>query len=185
LKLFNQPELEKRGVSMANDQVSTRFAGLRKAISEIFLNEHLQTICIWKVVVPFLLLMILFPVYILIVKVHYPFERAFAHGELLIFSALILIEAAVELKRAQVGFDELLRGFALLAIFLFGFMKYQAIQQEPHLEKGEVEAISQMFAFSFFNCTVAIFAVAASMYAFLHAVRSENIKKVQGLENPR
>jgi hypothetical protein len=170
---------------MADNQDASRQGSLKRALKDIFLNQHLQTICIWKIAIPFLLLVILFPIYILIVKVQFPFERAFAHGELLIFSALVLIEAAVELKRAEVGFDELLRGFALLAIFLFGFMKYQAIQQEPHLEKGEVEAVSQMFAFSFFNCAVALFAVAASVYAFLQAVRHENIKKVDRLEKPR
>jgi len=169
---------------MVNDQGATKLGSLRKGISEIFLNQHLQTICIWKVVVPFLLLMFIYPIYILIVKVHYPFERAFAHGELLVFSALILIEAAVELKRAQLGYDEVLRGLALLVIFLFGFVKYQAMQQEPRLETGDAEAISQLFAFSFFNCTVAIFAVAASIYAFLYAIRSENAKKIEGLEKP-
>jgi hypothetical protein len=167
-----------------SDPKVVRSNPIRKALSEIFLNQHLQTICIWKVAVPFLLLMIIYPIYILVVNVQHPFERAFAHGELLIFSALVLIEAAIELKRAKLGFDELLRGLALLAIFLFGFMKYQAIQQEPHLELGEADAIRQLFAFSFFNCTVGITAVAASIYAFLYAVRSENLKKVEDLEKP-
>lgn len=157
---------------------------LRKGTSEIFMNQHLQTICIWKVFVPFLLIILIYPIFMIVVKVHHPFERAFAHGELLIFSALILIEAAVELKRAELGYDEALRALAMLTIFIFGFMKYQAMQQERYLETGDLAAINQLFAFSFFNCAVAAFAIAVSIYAFLQAIRTENIEKVQELEKP-
>jgi hypothetical protein len=159
---------------------------VRKGIGEIFMNHHLQTICVWKVFVPFLLIILIYPIFLIVVKVHHPFERAFAHGELLIFSALILIEAAVELKRAQLGYDELLRAGAMLTIFIFGFMKYEAMQQEPHLETdnalASAAAVSQLFAFSFFNCVVAMFAIAVSIYAFLQTIRTENDVTITHLE---
>jgi hypothetical protein len=149
-------------------------------------NQHLQTICVWKVFVPFLLIILIYPIFLIVVRVHHPFERAFAHGELLIFSALILIEAAVELKRAQLGYDELLRAGAMLTIFIFGFMKYEAMQQEPHLETQNVAvaaaAVSQLFAFSFFNCVVAMFAIAVSIFAFLKSVNNENTETITHLE---
>ncbi|MEN3330001.1 MAG: hypothetical protein V7638_4808 [Acidobacteriota bacterium] len=157
------------------------FKGLRKGVGEIFMNQHMQTVCIWKIFVPFLLIILIYPIFTIIVKVHHPFQRAFAHGELLIFSALILIEAAVELKRARLGYDELLRGIAMIIIFLFGFMKYQAMQQEQHLET-DLDAINQLFAFSFFNCTAAAFAITVSIYAFLQAIRSEKIHAIEELE---
>jgi hypothetical protein len=158
------------------------FRSLRKGMGEVFMNEHLQTVCIWKVFVPFLLIILIYPIFLIIVKVHHPFERAFAHGELLIFSALILIEAAVELKRARLGYDELLRALAMITIFIFGFMKYEALQQERHLETENLDAINQLFAFSFFNCAVAAFAIAVSIYSFLQAIRTENIERVEELE---
>jgi|SRR5688500_2527894 amino acid permease len=158
------------------------FKGLRKGMSDIFMNQHLQTICVWKIFVPFLLIILIYPIFLVVVRVHHPFERAFAHGELLIFSALILIEAAVELKRARLGYDELLRAGAMLTIFIFGFMKYEAIQQERHLETQNADAINQLFAFSFFNCAVATFAITVSIFAFLQAVRTENDDRIAHLE---
>jgi len=155
---------------------------LRNGMSEIFMNQHLQTICVWKVFVPFLLIILIYPIFMIVVKVNHPFERAFAHGELLIFSALILIEAAVELKRARLGYDELLRAGAMLTIFIFGFMKYEAMQQERHLEADEMAAINQLFAFSFFNCAVAALAIAVSVFAFLQAIRTGNTETIAHLE---
>jgi len=160
------------------------FKGLRKGMSDIFVNQHLQTVCIWKVFVPFLLIILIYPVFLIIVKDHHPFERAFAHGELLIFSALVLIEAAVELKRARLGYDELLRAMAMITIFIFGFVKYSAMMQERHLETNDMDAINQLFAFSFFNCAVALFAIAVSIYAFLQAIRTETVEREEELEKP-
>jgi len=157
-------------------------SSLRKSMGEIFMNQHLQTICIWKVFVPFLLIIVMYPIFLVIVKIPHPFERAFAHGELLIFSSLILIEAAVELKRSDLGYDELLRGFATITIFIFGFMKYQAMQQEPRLETENQDAINQLFLFSFINCSVSAVAIAVSIYSFLMAIRAENTARVEALE---
>jgi hypothetical protein len=158
---------------------------MKSAVREIFLNKHLQTICVWKVIVPFFLIIIIYPIFLFIVKdVHYPFQRSFAHGELLIFSALLLIEAAVELGRAELGYDELLRAVALFVILLYGFMKFQTMTQEPKLERQDIDAVNQLFAFSFFNCTVALCAVAGSLYSFLLAVRGENNKAAHRLEHP-
>jgi hypothetical protein len=155
----------------------------RGAVREIFINQHLQTICVWKVLVPFILIILMLPIYILVGKVSHPFEKAFAHGDLLIFSSLILIEAAVELKRTKLGYDELLRAGALFTIFLFGFIKLQAMKQEPLLEKESVDAITQLWYFSFFNCAVSVCAVIISIYTFLKAIKNENDKREQTLES--
>lgn len=160
------------------------FKGLRKGMSDIFVNQHLQTVCIWKVFVPFLLIILIYPVFLVFMKDHHPFERAFAHGELLIFSALVLIEAAVELKRARLGYDELLRAMAMITIFIFGFVKYSAVQQERQLDTNDLDAVQQLFAVSFFNCAVALFAIAVSIYAFLQAIRTETIDTEKELEQP-
>lgn len=174
------------------------FKAFSSAVSEIFLDHHLQTICLWKVLFPLFLILIIYPLYAFFLKIDHPFQRAFAHGDLLIFSALVMVEAAVELKEVKSRYDELLRFVAMATIVIFGIVKYGAMLREPHLHQANVngltpeaaaatvrateEAITDLSAFSFFNCAVAAFAVAVSLYAFLHAVRSKNEKKVDALE---
>lgn len=174
------------------------FKSLRTAVSEIFFDQHLQTICLWKVFFPLFLILIIYPLYAVFLKIDHPFQRAFAHGDLLIFSALILVEAAIELKEVKSRYDELLRFVAMLMMVVFGMVKYGAMIREPHLHEsaaagmppeaaaavGQVasEAAAELSAFSFFNCAVAACAVAASLYAFLHAVRRKSVSQVDKLE---
>ncbi len=172
----------KRGNSVSR-AISAVMLAIRTAIKEIFINQHLQTICVWKVLVPFILIILMLPIYVLVGRISHPFEKAFSHGDLLIFSSLILIEAAVELKRTKLGYDELLRACALFTIFLFGFIKLQAMKQEPLLEQGSMDAINQLWAFSFFNCAVSVCAVIISIYTFLKAINNENAKAEQKLES--
>lgn len=160
---------------------------LRNMLNTIFLDQHLQTICLWKVLFPLFLILIIYPTYALLLKVDYPFQRAFAHGDLLIFSALIMVEAAIELKESKSNYDEPLRFVAMLTMVIFGLVKYGAMLREPHLHTTGLEmmtpevashvvreaheAAMELKAFSFFNCAVAACAVSGSIYAFVHAVR--------------
>lgn len=160
---------------------------LRNLLNTIFLDQHLQTICLWKVLFPLLLILIIYPLYALLLKIDYPFQRAFAHGDLLIFSALIMVEAAIELKESKSNYDEPLRFVAMLTMVIFGLVKYGAMLREPHLHTVDfatlspevatrmmnesLEAAKELKAFSFFNCAVAACAVSGSIYAFVHAVR--------------
>jgi hypothetical protein len=174
------------------------FKVFRQAVSDIFLDNHLQAICLWKVFFPLFLILIIYPVYAFFLKVDHPFQRAFAHGDLLIFSALVMVEAAVELKEVRSRYDELLRFVAMSAIVIFGFVKYGAMLRESNLHHGDVsglapeaaaaavraahEAAVDLHAFSFFNCAVAACAVIISLYSFLHAVRKKNRSGVEALE---
>lgn len=174
------------------------FKSLRTAIGEIFFDEHLQTICLWKVFFPLFLILIIYPLYAVFLKIDHPFQRAFAHGDLLIFSALILVEAAIELKDVKSRYDELLRFVAMAVMVVFGMVKYGAMIREPHLHQSGAPALSpeaaatltrvaheaaaELSAFSFFNCAVAACAVAATLYSLLHAVRRKSGSQVDKLE---
>lgn len=171
---------------------------LRSTLNTIFLNQHLQTICLWKVLFPLFLILIIYPTYALLLKIDYPFQRAFAHGDLLIFSALIMVEAAIELKEANSNYDEPLRFVAMITMVIFGLVKYGAMLREPHLHTANLEAMTpalaetalreareaaiELRAFSFFNCAVAACAVSGSIYAFVHSVRRKNVTDVDKLE---
>ena len=144
------------------------------------------------------LILVIYPVYALLLKIDHPFQRAFSQGDLLIFSALIMVEAAIELKNAQSRYDDLLQFIAMATMVVFGFVKYGAMLREPHLHLGNLnglsaeaiaalaqaaqEAAGELRAFSFFNCAVAACAVAISLYAFLHIVRRENATANEKLE---
>lgn len=69
----------------------------RRVIDEdrMLSHERLINWCIWKVALPLGMLLLLWPLYET-VPLKYPFESAFAHGDLILFAVLILLEAAVE-----------------------------------------------------------------------------------------
>src|SRR5437764_248684 len=89
---------------------------------------------LWKVVLPFLFLLLMWPVYRLAMHRADAYEKAFAHGELLIFSALVLIEIGIEMKYSDTSAEnlwtDLARIAAIILIFMFGFLHYAVIIDE-------------------------------------------------------
>jgi hypothetical protein len=89
---------------------------------------------------PLGLLALLWPVNSIVLGLPHPFESAFAHGELLIFSVLILLEAAVEgehLRRQSQKFQivlGVLKVSAFFLLFIFGFMKTDVLRYGQALE---------------------------------------------------
>jgi hypothetical protein len=135
----------------------------------------------WKILLPLLLIMAMWPIYKWIFDLEEPFRRTFAHGDLLVYSALIMIEAAVEVGRIrhQALKMGILQRFAqtgaCLLILGFGVMKYKTIISEHEMAvdvalKQNLETVahlsSKMWAFSCLNCTIGFIAVAFSVYVF-------------------
>jgi hypothetical protein len=153
---------------------------LRAMAEEIFVDKNMEAVCVWKIIIPFLLLVLVAPILsVIFPTLDYPVQRAFAHGDLLIFSGLILIEAAIELNRAEMKYSELLRGLATLMIFSFGFVKIGAMLREHDLadQKAALSAAQTLLRFSMFNVSMAVLSVVGSLYAFLQAIRKENAKR--------
>jgi hypothetical protein len=102
-------------------------------------RDRLRNWCIWKVLLPLGLLALLWPVNAIILGLPHAFESAFAHGELLIFSVLILLEAAVEgehLRRQSQWFQAALgvtKVSAFFVLFIFGFIKADMLRNGEEL----------------------------------------------------
>src|SRR5215216_3026411 len=129
--------------------------------------------CAWKVFIPLLFIFLLWPLAHLI-KMDYPFQEAFKHGDLLIFSALILIEAAVEGEGIQSStlWDQISemasKAFAFFCIFVFAVVKFDVMTQEKN---HSLDYEGKLFAYSLFGWTTAIVAVIISIYVFSKAAQ--------------
>ncbi|HWT00832.1 MAG TPA: hypothetical protein VN256_11350 [Pyrinomonadaceae bacterium] len=140
----------------------------------------------WKVLLPLLLLILVWPMYGLVLRLEHPFVRAFAHGDLLIFSSLILLEAAIEGENApHQGFWALCSRMvakisAILLIAVYVAIKYSAILNEQSLQDSIVKVkddpsavtalhnltMNGMLPYSYFSCAVAVVSVIFSIFAF-------------------
>ena len=90
-------------------------------------------LCTWKVLLPALMLLLFYPIYAGFTEVEHPFARAFAHGDYILFAALLLLETSVESERlmTQTAVFRLVRNItrivAISLIFVFGALKYDVV----------------------------------------------------------
>ena len=121
----------------------------------------------WKLLLPLIMLLVFYPIYIFVAAPS-PFLNAFAHGDLLLFSALLLFEVSVEadhiqreLQQVHNSIDDLTewpRVCGIVLIVLYGSMKL-AVGPETHPS-------SKAIAYCFFTISVMLLAVTYSYYAF-------------------
>lgn len=128
--------------------------------------EHAVGFFFLKVILPFVILMVMWPIYRYIIGLDHAFGKAFAHGDLLIFAALLLMEVAQEsketnalladdamprLSHAVVGYLAITVSFLL--IFILGVIKYDVVSREG------ADDVRRFVAYSCLSCSVAICAV--------------------------
>ena len=144
-------------------------------------SERLRNWCIWKVVLPLGMLALFYPLYRYVLELEHPFQRAFAHGDLILFSVLILLEAAIEgehIRHRGAWFHigmHLAKVLALFLILTFGFIKTDVMLQEikvNSLENPEPIFLKLEF-YSYLSWIVAAFAVIYSLLAFWSVVARE------------
>ncbi|MGA9773441.1 MAG: hypothetical protein WBV94_30700 [Blastocatellia bacterium] len=128
----------------------------------------------WKVLLPILMLFLFYPIYIFEEKeLMGPFLSAFAHGDLLLFSALLLFEVSVEANHIQhelgESFSETLdniierpRIFGIILIVVYGAMKLAI----GHDNTTNSPNFLRTAAYCVFCISVAILVVTYSIYAF-------------------
>jgi Sec-independent protein translocase protein TatA len=119
---------------------------LHQRESDDVLDQRMIDWLVWKVLLPLTIIVFIWPAYKYVAEFDHPFERAFAHGDLLIFSALVLIEATIEGER-QHGHRRLMRTglqvlkvVAIAFIFFFGFIKYDVMVRERTAAQAEAQA---------------------------------------------
>jgi hypothetical protein len=159
---------------------------LNKTLNRLFVNW-----IGWKVVLPLLLILSIYVLIRFILEIPEPFGRAFAHGDLLIFSALVLLEAATEgehLQRETTKVMAVRVAVRILAILLIGgfiatksdvLYKENQLLLQPNVA-GQEKLSSKMLAYSWFNCGVALFSVVGSTLFFWFNVHRETKQQYKG-----
>jgi hypothetical protein len=153
-------------------------------------KERLTNWCIWKVLLPLLMLGLLYPMYRFVLEIDHPFARAFAHGDLILFSILVLLEAAVEgehIKNHGSLFQMGLGGARVTAILLmcvYGFVKADVMKKEHEVVSATAQvapAIEKMAQYSYFAWGVTGFAVVYSLGTFLAVMAKERRERLAAL----
>src|SRR5947209_2914352 len=95
----------------------------------------------WKVLLPLILIILIWPLYGKLLHLPHPFVRAFAHGDLLIFSSLVLMEASIVGEHIpQQSFWSLFNRIAakiaaIVIIAIYAAIKYSVVLSEDELLK--------------------------------------------------
>lgn len=148
--------------------------------SDVVYNQRIQVLLVWKLLAPLSLLLVVFLTYALILEDKHPFQRAFAQGDLLIFSVLILIEAAIELKSTNSRYHKLLAACAVLSILFFGVIKYVlVIHKQEFSDAAGAQPTGLLLAFSYFNFAAILCSIIGGFYASLIAARDVSDRKLK------
>lgn len=154
-------------------------------------QDRLRNWFLWKVLFPLTLLGIVYPINMFVLSLPHPYESAFAQGELLVFAALILLEAVVEGDHLRGGHlfhlcigSVKIAAFALL--FVLGFLKADVLRHADILDGAKTQTpaaqargeentatLHRLQLYSSFNMGVAGVAVVASLASYLAIVNRE------------
>jgi hypothetical protein len=168
-------------------------------------NHRLIDSIIWRVLLPITFVVLLWPIYKYLVGLEHSFQLTFSHGELLICSAILLMEVIIELNYIDSKTTMLYTSksvalfFVILFIFAFGFLKYQAITAEHDMikfeivktdmiqdEQGATLTLNKLTGFSCLNCSVAIISVIFGVCNFV-AIRNKQmtttLREATGVES--
>jgi hypothetical protein len=153
----------------------------------------------WKVVLPLLLILSIYVLIRFVLEIPDPFGMAFAHGELLVFSALVLFEAATEGEHLQEStmLNAVRMSARIAAILLIGgfvatksdvlFKENLLLMELPKNPNaaGHDLLARKMFAYSWLNCTVALVSVVASIMIFWFTMHLEKKQTLDSLGQKR
>jgi hypothetical protein len=144
---------------------------MRKKIHQLesFLSkQRLTTAYVFKVVVPLLLFLLTHLTYTLLLGADYPMLRVAAQGEWLLISAMMLMDATIELRRIGSRYDKLLGSCAVLIFLLFGAVKYAVVHTAFALSASGAppDNLRSLIALSFFTSAITLCSLVASLYVF-------------------
>lgn len=205
----NQAKDKATDVPVSVDHV-TLPRGERAQIIEVSFNRLFLNWIGWKVIFPLLVIIALWPLIYYLLDSHHSFGEAFAHGDLLVFSALVLLEAATEGeygKKPSFKVEIVRLAARILAIFfiaIFILLKYDLLRREHEMlnilstlheltdsaaaqrmdssfNKAHGELFNKMRGYSCLNCTVALVSVVGSILLFWINVDREKRESLEEL----
>lgn len=139
--------------------------------------------CMWKVVLPASVLLLFWPFYQYVVRIPESFGHAFAHGDLLLLSVLVLMEAAIEgehVRYRSLALHLLRQGSMVLAVLVaiaFAVTKYDVMLEETKIKPTALDLqvkAEKMVTYSYLNCVVAAIAVLMAIVAYYAVSVAEN-----------
>lgn len=161
----------------------------------------------WKVILPFALLVCFWPIYKYVMLSELPFEKAFAHGDLLLLAGVLLLEVSIESESPRVAptwlrlAKNIGRVAGILIIFVFAFIKYSALLCEQVVAETSVRAkfdipgtelpdltlmAGRLADFSYFNISLTLVAVLyglAVFWASLAVERQHRLNLLRGVHS--
>lgn len=149
---------------------------------DFFPNRWLNMVFKWKVLAPSVFVITIYLAGAFLSGSGYTLRMAAARGDLLILSALILMEAAFELRRVESRLNKFPAIFAGIILFFYGFLQFSVLT--PGRAGGEPSA-RLLLSLSLLNCAVTLCSVVGSLYAFMIVAREAAAKRLSELAPPR
>jgi hypothetical protein len=129
-----------------------------------------------KVILPLLVLFLIYPLCGFTLDLDHPFQRAFQHGDLLVFSALILVEAAFELESSNLRdsgihlVQLIAMMLAIFSIFTFVAVKFDVLRNEEAAHLNLIQNYwLKMGVYACLGWCTAILSGVATVYAIVYA----------------
>lgn len=148
---------------------------------ESFLSEQrFATVYALKILVPLLLFLVMHLTYALLLDVDHPLLRIAAQAEWLLISALMLLDAAIELRGIGSRYDKLVGAGAAGLFLLFGAVKYAVGHPAFALSGAGVPPgdMGLLIALSFFTFAITLCSIAISIYVFSVVSRELTVRKL-------
>jgi hypothetical protein len=117
---------------------------------------------VWKVITPVVLIGMFWPIFAASGNLQHPFSKAFTPGELLLFSAVLLIEAGGQGRHHEHLGLEFLRLIALIG----GILLVAALVALKLFAISEFDE-HRLTLYSCFACSVTLFSIVVSLLAFV------------------
>ena len=159
--------------------------------------RHFYHWFVWKVAAPFCFLVLIWFAYSLRGDMPDAFGAAFAHGELLVFAAVLLIEVSFEGEelrglppdRFDAWFDGALPVFKLLALLIictFGFIRYDVVSMRAQLDSKVKDVCvvcleQKLSAYAVLNMTIALASVTISFFSCFKHCEHELQRRLETL----
>ncbi|MBV9070693.1 MAG: hypothetical protein JO093_14870 [Acidobacteria bacterium] len=149
--------------------------------------------CLWKALIPALMVFGLWPFYAFVATMEHPFQRAFAPGDFILFSAILLFEIGAEAdggglfpRGIRIG-SALTRALAALLMPIYWVIRHDVMLKEDALACGKSPSpaysalLHKLRNYGCFSCTVAVISLiiaALLAIALLEYHRTEELREL-------
>lgn len=136
---------------------------------------------IYKVIIPLIVMFVIWPISEYSLGLHHAYEKAFAHGDLLIFAAFVLIEVVIEGEHKHVKNWRFQLGRHTAFVLAFVSLIFFIVVKIDVLRSEEAPNIGKMYMYSCVGWFMAVLAGIISIYAFWKTAYDRTTKELDHL----